>query len=424
LARALLVHGGQRLNGAVRIGGSKNAALPILAASLLTERPCRLENLPRLADVDTSLSILASVGVQIERSADGGLILEASGPIASDVPMAAAQQMRASLLFLGPLLARTGRAVVPKPGGDDIGMRRVDQHIYGLERLGAIVDEQDGSFVCTTDRLRGAEIQLDMPTVTGTENIMMAAVLADGHTTISNAAREPHVADLAVALMSMGAEIRGAGTDRIEIDGVAVLDGYTHTVVPDYLEAGTYLIAVAATGGRAELTSCCPLDQLYALVHKLRQAGAEIEEEGAAVQVSREGELRPVDLITWTHPGFATDLQPQYTALMTQASGSTVVQEFLFDNRFQYVGELKALGAKIDVFPHRRGIQVNGPSALRGNIVTIPDIRAGAAMVIAGLCARGTTQLMGIEHLDRGYEDMAGKLAGLGARVSEPVVQS
>jgi UDP-N-acetylglucosamine 1-carboxyvinyltransferase len=420
----LLVHGGERLNGAVRIGGSKNAALPILAASLLTERPCRLDNVPRLADVDTSLSILASVGVQIERSAVGRLTLEASGPIASEVPMAAAQQMRASLLFLGPLLARTGRAVVPKPGGDDIGMRRVDQHIYGLERLGAIVDEQDGSFICTTDGLRGAEIQLDMPTVTGTENIMMAAVLADGHTTISNAAREPHVADLAIALMSMGAEISGAGTDRIEIDGVAALHGFTHRVVADYLEAGTYLIAVAATGGRAELTSCCPLDQLYALVHKLRQAGAGIEEDGETVRVSREGELRPVDLITWTHPGFATDLQPQYTALMTQASGSTVVQEFLFDNRFQYVGELKALGAKIDVFPHRRGIRVIGPTALRGNIVTIPDIRAGAAMVIAGLCARGTTQLMGIEHLDRGYEDMAGKLAHLGARVSEPAVQS
>ena len=420
----MLVHGGAPLDGAVRIGGSKNAALPILAASLLTERPCRLENVPRLADVDTSLSILASVGVQLERLADAGVTLEASGPIASEVPMAAAQQMRASLLFLGPLLARTGRAVVPKPGGDDIGMRRVDQHIYGLERLGASIDEQDGSFACTADRLRGAEIQLDMPTVTGTENIMMAAVLADGHTTISNAAREPHVADLAMALTSMGSKISGAGTDRIEIDGVAALHGYTHRVVADYLEAGTYLIAVAATGGRAELTSCCPLDQLYALVHKLRQAGAEIEEDGEAVRVSREGELRPVDLITWTHPGFATDLQPQYTALMTQASGSTVVQEFLFDNRFQYVGELKALGAKIDVFPHRRGIQVNGPAALRGNIVTIPDIRAGAAMVIAGLCARGTTQLMGIEHLDRGYEDMAGKLAALGARVSEPAVKS
>jgi UDP-N-acetylglucosamine 1-carboxyvinyltransferase len=424
LTRALLVHGGERLSGAVRIGGSKNAALPILAASLLTEHQCRLDNVPGLADVDTGLSILASLGVQVERSADGGLNLTASGQIGSEVPVAAAQQMRASLLFLGPLLARTGRAVVPKPGGDDIGMRRVDQHIYGLQRLGAIVDEQDGSFVCTTDGLRGADIQLDMPTVTGTENIMMAAVLADGHTTISNAAREPHVADLALALMSMGAQIEGAGTDRIDIDGVAALRGYNHRVVADYLEAGTYLIAVAATGGRVELTNCCPLDQLYALVLKLRQAGAEIEEEGEAVRVSREGELHPVDLITWTHPGFATDLQPQYTALMTQANGTTVIQEFLFDNRFQYVSELKALGAQIEVFTHRRGIQVTGPSALRGNIVTIPDIRAGAAIVIAGLCARGTTQLMGIEHLDRGYEDMAGKLSGLGARVSEPVVQS
>jgi UDP-N-acetylglucosamine 1-carboxyvinyltransferase len=424
LTRALRVQGGAPLTGALRISGSKNAALPILAATLLTEQECRLENVPGLADVDTSLGILEALGVQVERPAGGGLSLTASGEIGSEVPIAAARQMRASLLFMGPLLARTGRAVVPKPGGDDIGMRRVDQHIYGLQRLGAVIDEQEGSFVCTSEGLRGADIQLDMPTVTGTENIMMAAVLAEGHTTISNAAREPHVADLALALQGMGAEIEGAGTDRIDIEGVAGLRGGEHRVVADYLEAGTYLIAVAATGGDVELTSCCPLDQLYALVLKLRSAGVEIEESGDTVRVRRGGELRPVDLITWTHPGFATDLQPQYTALMTQASGQTVIQEFLFDNRFQYVSELRAMGARIEVFTHRRGIQVSGPTALRGNIVTIPDIRAGAAIVIAGLCARGTSQIMGIEHLDRGYENMAGKLAGLGARVSEPVVQS
>jgi UDP-N-acetylglucosamine 1-carboxyvinyltransferase len=424
LTRALLVHGGERLNGAVRIGGSKNAALPVLAASLLTAQTSRLENVPALADVETSLSILASVGVEVERTLEGGLELTAKGQIRSEVPMEAAQQMRASLLFLGPLLARTGRAVVPKPGGDDIGMRRVDQHIYGLQRLGAVIEEEDGIFVCTAAGLHGADIQLDMPTVTGTENIMMAAVLAEGHTTISNAAREPHVADLALALVTMGARIEGAGTDRIDIDGVSSLGGYTHRVVADYLEAGTYLIAVAAAGGSAQLTNCCPLDQLYALVLKLRQAGAEIEEEEGVVRVSREAQLRPVDLITWTHPGFATDLQPQYSALMTQANGTSVIQEFLFDNRFQYVSELKAMGAQIEVFNHRRGIRVTGPTGLRGNIVTIPDIRAGAAIVIAGLCARGTTQLMAVEHLDRGYEDMAGKLSGLGARVSEPVVRS
>jgi UDP-N-acetylglucosamine 1-carboxyvinyltransferase len=303
-------------------------------------------------------------------------------------------------------------------------MRRVDQHVYGLERLGAHIEERDGSFVCQTDgRLRGTAVQLDMPTVTGTENIMMAAATADGHTTISNAAREPHVADLAEALNSMGARVAGAGTDRIEIEGVAELGGYHHRVVPDYLEAGTYMIAAAAAGGDVELRDTCPLDHLLSLVLKLRQAGVEIEDKQGSMRVRRSGPLQPVDLITWTHPGFATDLQPQYTALMTQANGTTTVQEFLFDNRFQYVDELKALGARIEVFPHRRGIQVHGPAPLRGNIVRIPDIRAGAALVIAALCARGNTQLIGVEHLERGYEDITGKLAGLGARVREPAVQ-
>ncbi|HXA42262.1 MAG TPA: UDP-N-acetylglucosamine 1-carboxyvinyltransferase [Candidatus Solibacter sp.] len=424
MTHALQVQGGERLNGTVRIGGSKNAALPILAASLLTSEECRLDNLPGLADVATAAEILAELGVAVDRDADSGIRLTASGTIGGEVPSELAKQMRASILLLGPLLARTGEAVVPKPGGDDIGMRRVDQHIYGLRRLGATIEEEDGRFVASADGLHGAEIQLDMPTVTGTENIMMAAALAKGHTTISNAAREPHVSDLATALIGMGARIQGAGSDRIDIDGVERLGGYRHEVVPDYLEAGTYMIAVAAAGGDALLTSCCPLDQLYALTLKLREAGVEVEEDGDTVRVRRQGSLHPVDLITWTHPGFATDLQPQYSALMTQAEGTTVVQEFLFDNRFQYVSELRALGARIDTYTHRRGIEISGPTALRGNIVTIPDIRAGAAIVIAALCARGTTQLLAVEHLERGYEDMAGKLSGLGARVKVPVVQS
>jgi UDP-N-acetylglucosamine 1-carboxyvinyltransferase len=413
------------LRGSVRISGAKNAALPIMAASLLTREPSRLENAPRLADVDNAMAILRGLGADVERGDDGSISLSAAGEIGSEVPLASAQQMRASILFMGPLLARTGSAVLPKPGGDDIGMRRVDQHVYGLRRLGARIEERDGSFVCHTDgRLQGAAVQLDMPTVTGTENIMMAAATADGHTTISNAAREPHVADLAEALTGMGAQITGAGTDRIDVEGVAELGAYQHRVVPDYLEAGTYMIAAAATGGDVELRDTCPLDHLLPLVLKLRQAGVEIEDRQGSMRVSRAGELHPVDLITWTHPGFATDLQPQYTALMTQANGTTTVQEFLFDNRFQYVDELKALGARIDVFPHRRGIQVHGPSPLRGNIVRIPDIRAGAALVIAALCARGNTQLIGVEHLERGYEDITGKLAGLGARVREPAVPS
>jgi UDP-N-acetylglucosamine 1-carboxyvinyltransferase len=425
LTHTLQFQGGDQLRGSVRIGGAKNAALPIMAASLLSRQPSRLTNAPRLADVENTVGILRQLGADVERGDDGVISLSAAGDIGSDVPLEAAQRMRASILLMGPLLARTGRAVLPKPGGDDIGMRRVDQHVYGLQRLGARIEERDGSFVCQSQgRLRGAAVQLDMPTVTGTENIMMAAATAEGHTTISNAAREPHVADLAAALTGMGAQITGAGTDRIEIDGVAELGGYDHRVVPDYLEAGTYMIAAAAAGGEVLLEDTCPLEHLLPLALKLQQAGVEIEDRQGSMRVKRTGELTPVDLITWTHPGFATDLQPQYTALMTQANGTTTVQEFLFDNRFQYVDELKALGARIEVFPHRRGIQVHGPSALRGNIVRIPDIRAGAALVIAALCARGNTQLIGVEHLERGYEDITGKLAGLGARVREPAVQS
>ena len=424
MTHSLQIQGGSPLKGTLRVSGAKNAALPIMAASLLTRDPCRLENVPQLADVDNALGILNAIGVSVERGEHGVLSLSAAGQITSEVPLASAQLMRASILFLGPLLARTGRAVVPKPGGDDIGMRRVDQHVYGLERLGARIQERDGNFVCEADGLHGAAVQLDMPTVTGTENIMMAAAVADGHTTISNAAREPHVADLAEALNKMGARIVGAGTDRIDVHGVAELGGYDHRVVPDYLEAGTYMIAAAATGGDVELVNCCPLEHVYALVLKLRQAGVEIDEGDGRMRVRRQGELLPVDLITWTHPGFATDLQPQYTALMTQATGTTVVQEFLFDNRFQYVGELNAMGARIEVFPQRRGIQVTGPSPLRGNIVSIPDIRAGAALMIAALCARGSTQLVAVEHLERGYEDIPGKLSGLGVRVREPAVQS
>jgi UDP-N-acetylglucosamine 1-carboxyvinyltransferase len=255
-----------------------------------------------------------------------------------------------------------------------------------------------------------------MPTVTGTENILMAACLAEGTTVISNAAREPHVADLARALGSMGARIEGAGSDQIVVQGVSELGPLNHRVCPDYLEAGTYALAAAAVGGDVKLVDA-PVADLRPLILKLRQAGIPVETGEEWVRVHRAGPFHPTDLITWTHPGFATDLQPQYTALMTQATGECVVQEFLFENRFQYVHELVAMGARIEVFPHLRGIRVSGPSDLRANVVTIPDIRAGAALMIAALCARGETMLRQAEHLDRGYEDMPGKLSRLGAAV-------
>ena len=417
MSRLLQVTGGHRLEGEVRTAGSKNAALPIMVASLLTRDACHLSNVPLLADVDNTLAILGEIGVRVERD-EGELVLEAAGEPTSEVPEDMARKMRASLLFMGPLLARTGRAVVPKPGGDDIGMRRVDQHVYGLLQLGARVEEDHNSFICTVEHLHGADINLDMPTVTGTENIMMAACLADGRTTIVNAAREPHVADLAIALKSMGADITGAGSDRVEIEGVASLSGIDHRVTPDYLEAGTYAIAAAAAGGDVYITDA-PVADLRGLILKLRHAGVDVEVGETWMRIRREGEIQPVDLITWTHPGFATDLQPQYTALMTQASGAAVIQEFLFEHRFSYVPELVRMGAQIDVATHGRSIRVSGPSSLRAADVAVPDIRSGAALLIGALCAEGRSHLSGIRHLERGYEDMTGKLSRLGSLVEE-----
>ena len=415
--RVLRVEGGHPLEGEVRTAGSKNAALPIMAAALMTREVCHLRNIPRLADVDTALAILSGLGVRVTRD-EAGIDLEARAEPSSEVPEDLARRMRASILFMGPLLARTGRAVVPKPGGDDIGMRRVEQHVYGLVQLGARVEEDGESFVCSTDRLVGAEINLDMPTVTGTENILMAAALAEGKTTILNAAREPHVADLAAALTSMGAEIRGTGTDRIEVEGVERLSGIDHTVTPDYLEAGTYAIAGAAAGGDIHITDA-PVADLRPLILKLRHAGVGVEVGETWLRVTRGDAIRPVDLITWTHPGFATDLQPQYTALMTQASGEAVIQEFLFENRFSYIPELVRMGAKIELAGHGRSIRVSGPSRLHAAALTVPDIRSGAALLIAALCADGLSALHGLDHLERGYEDMTGKLSRLGSQVQE-----
>ena len=417
MTRLLQIDGGHRLEGEVRTAGSKNAALPIMVASLLTRDACHLSNIPLLADVDNTLAILADIGVSVERD-EGNVVLQSAADPGSEIPEDRARKMRASLLFMGPLLARTGRAVVPKPGGDDIGMRRVDQHVYGLLQLGARVEEDHNSFICTVDHLHGADINLDMPTVTGTENIMMAACLADGRTTIVNAAREPHVADLAAALKSMGAQISGAGSDRVEIDGVAALTGADHRVTPDYLEAGTYALAAAAAGGDVYITDA-PVADLRSLVLKLRHAAVDVEVGETWMRVRREGEIHPVDLITWTHPGFATDLQPQYTALMTQASGAAVIQEFLFEHRFSYIPELVRMGAEVEVAAHGRSIRVLGPTNLRAADVTIPDIRSGAALLIGALCAEGQSHLSGIEHLERGYEDMTGKLSRLGSLVEE-----
>jgi UDP-N-acetylglucosamine 1-carboxyvinyltransferase len=411
----LLIEGGTRLVGRVPISGSKNAVLPILAACLLTEEECRIKNVPRIEDVHTMVRLLQGMGVQIRWLDPQQLQVNAEPLARSDVLAAMANRMRASFLLMGPLLARRGEARVAKPGGDDIGMRRVEQHIVGLRQMGASVELVDGEYVARADRLKGATIVLDMPTVTGTENLMMAAVTADGITTIHNAAREPHVVDLGYFLGKMGARINGIGTDILQIEGVRELSGVSHRVIPDNIEAGTYAIAVAATGGEAVLEDVETAD-LRVLILKLRAAGVEVEDQLHSLWVQGTGRINPVDVTTWPHPGFPTDLQAPFVSLMTQANGRCHVSEAVFENRFQHVPELRKLGA--DVYVEGRTAVVSGPTRLHGGTVTVPDIRSGAALVVAALCANGTTTLDNIYHLDRGYQDLVGKLETAGAHIS------
>lgn len=401
--------------GQVAISGSKNAVLPILAACLLTDEDCKLKNVPRIEDVYIMEQLLKRIGATVEWPDGQQLHVNAAGLARGDVLASLASKMRASFLLMGPLLARRGEARVAKPGGDDIGMRRVEQHLLGLRLMGATVELEGNEFVARADRLKGATIHLDMPTVTGTENLMMAAVTADGITTINNAAREPHVCDLALFLEKMGARIRGIGTDVLQIDGVSELSGATHRVIPDNIEAGTYAFAIAATGGDAEVTNLETAD-LGMVIRKLRDAGVTVNDHGRALRVTGNGRLHPVDVTTWPHPGFPTDLQAPFVSLMTQAEGRCVVSEAVFENRFQHVPELRKLGA--DIYVEGRSAIVSGPSQLQGGSVRVPDIRSGAALVVAALCARGTTTLENVFHLDRGYEDLVEKLDGLGARVT------
>jgi UDP-N-acetylglucosamine 1-carboxyvinyltransferase len=405
------------LVGRVPISGSKNAVLPILAACLLTDEECKLKNVPRIEDVYIMAQLLERMGATVEWSETDRqqLRVNPAGLARGDVLASLASRMRASFLLMGPLLARRGEARVAKPGGDDIGMRRVEQHLVGLRLMGARVELEEGEFVARADRLKGATIHLDMPTVTGTENLMMAAATADGITTIHNAAREPHVVDLALFLEKMGARLRGIGTDILQIDGVRELSGATHRVIPDNIEAGTYAIAIAATGGEGTVEDVDTND-LRAMILKLRASGADVEDVGHALHVIGNGRLQPVDVTTWPHPGFPTDLQAPFVSLMTQADGRCVVSEAVFENRFQHVPELRKLGA--DIYVEGRSAIISGPTALHGGSVRVPDIRSGAALVVAALCARGTTVLGNVFHLDRGYEDLVAKLEALGARIT------
>ncbi len=411
----LHIQGGARLAGDVRISGAKNATLPILAATLLADEPVVVANVPHLRDVTTTIELLARMGVTV--TVDERLNIEVDSTTLKEpfAPYELVRTMRASILVLGPLLARFGRADVSLPGGCAIGARPVDLHVAGLTALGANITIEDGYIKARADRLHGARLVLDTVTVTGTENLMMAAVLADGTTTIENAAREPEVVDLAACLNQMGARIRGAGTDTVTIEGVSSLGGTRYTVLPDRIEAGTYLVAAAVTGGCVRVTNVRP-DHLDAICGKLTDAGASIETGDDWVRLDMGGARpRAVDLRTAPYPAFPTDMQAQFTTLNAVAEGVGTISETIFENRFMHVLELQRMGARIRLEGNTAVIQ--GVERLNGAPVMATDLRASASLVLAGLVAEGTTVVDRIYHIDRGYECIEEKLSGIGANI-------
>ena len=410
----LVIQGGSPLSGEVRVSGAKNAALPLMCASLLTGEPVRFSNLPRLKDVTTMLGLLARMGVQVSLDDRLGVELRAERVTEPLAPYDLVKTMRASILVLGPLLARCGEARVSLPGGCAIGLRPVDQHVKGLQQMGAEIRVDQGYIAARAGRLRGARIVADIVTVTGTENLMMAATLAHGTTVLENAAREPEVADLANCLNAMGARIRGAGTDVITIDGVDHLHGAAHAIMPDRIETGTFLAAAAATGGTIRLhgTDGKILD---AVLDKLREAGAEVQVEPGVVSLAMRRRPKSVSLRTAPYPAFPTDMQAQFMALDAIAEGTGVITETIFENRFMHALELQRLGADIEISGNTA--IVRGAPRLQGATVMATDLRASASLVIAGLVAEGETTVERIYHLDRGYESIEEKLSQLGARI-------
>ncbi|MGD9951797.1 MAG: UDP-N-acetylglucosamine 1-carboxyvinyltransferase [Burkholderiales bacterium] len=411
----LRIAGGRPLEGEVRVSGAKNAALPIMAAALLTEEPLELENVPRLMDVRTMAKLLAQMGVGVGPQSDGHLRLRAAEIKEAVAAYELVKTMRASVLVLGPLLARCGRARVSLPGGCAIGARPVDQHVKGLQAMGAEISVDHGYMNAMAKRLRGARIAMDVVTVTGTENLMMAAALAEGTTILENAACEPEVVDLARCLSAMGARIEGAGSATVRVEGVARLSGARHSVMPDRIETGTYLAAVAAAGGKVRLTHAAP-DTLGATLERLREAGAAISVSGGDIAIEMRGRPRSVSLTTAPYPGFPTDMQAQFMALDCIAQGTGTITETIFENRFMHALELQRLGADIAI--HENTAVVRGVERLQGAAVMATDLRASASLVVAGLVAHGETLIDRIYHLDRGYEALEAKLAALGARIS------
>jgi UDP-N-acetylglucosamine 1-carboxyvinyltransferase len=413
-----LITGGHPLEGQVTISGAKNAALPAMAAALLTEDRVILRNVPRVRDIGTMRSLMDELGVDssVTHEERGNRVeIEARRLLNPMAPYELVKQMRASILVLGPLVARFGHARVSLPGGCAIGARPVNLHIRGLEKLGASIQIEHGYIEARADRLRGSVFTFDVVSVTGTENLMMAATLGDGETVLENAAREPEVVNLAELLIKMGARIEGAGKDEVRIRGVSRLQGAEHEIIPDRIEAGTFLVAAAITGGRLQLDHVNP-SHLTAVINKLTEAGAHVSEAGEGkLQVSAGHAIQAIDMTTREYPGFATDMQAQYMALMTQAQGSSLITETIFENRFLHALELMRMGADISV--NGRRAVIRGKTPLSGAKVLASDLRASASLVLAGLAAQGETLIDRVYHIDRGYERIEEKLVRLGAKI-------
>ena len=410
----LRVFGGHRLEGVTTVSGGKNTALAIIAAAAMSSEPCAIENLPDIEDIHVMRDILIALGAKVEM--DGGVMrIDPSHLQGSSVPEHLACKLRASYYFLGALLARFGTSVVSYPGGCDIGNRPIDQHIKGFEALGATVETDHGRIRVQADRLRGSVIYLDMPSVGATINVMLAAALAEGNTEIVNAGKEPHIVDLANFLNSMGAKIRGAGTDVIRVRGVQDLHGTTYTVIPDQIETGTLMIAAAATRGDVVIHGCIPT-HMEALTAKLLEMGVRVTENDDSIRVRPQGVQRAVNVKTQVYPGFPTDLQQPMTSLLCMANGVSTVSETIFERRFMHLDELRRMGAHIKLMDHST-ILIEGVRELYGAPVTVTDLRAGAALIVAGLMAKGVTEIYETSYIDRGYERIEEKLRSLGADI-------
>ncbi|MEE4264284.1 MAG: UDP-N-acetylglucosamine 1-carboxyvinyltransferase [Desulfobacteraceae bacterium] len=409
----IVVEGGRRLEGEVFISGAKNAALPILISCLLTDGPNTLSNVPHLQDIHSTALLLENLGAKVETQADT-VCIDAGGRIHHEAAYDLVRKMRASVLVLGPLVARLGKARVSLPGGCAIGARPINLHLKGLAAMGASIELKHGYVEASAGRLKGADIYFDMVTVTGTENLMMAATLAKGTTVLRNAAREPEIVALADTLVNMGADIQGAGTTVITINGVSSLKPVEATIIPDRIEAGTFMMAAVLTRGRITLLNSEP-DHLGALIDKLRLTGAEIEVDDKTVHVNHKAEIKSVDIKTQPYPGFPTDMQAQFMVLMSIANGTSMISETIFENRFIHVSELRRMGADIQVSGN--SAIVRGAPKLSAAPVMATDLRASASLILAGLVAEGTTEVSRVYHLDRGYESLEKKFAALGAAI-------